>query len=62
MSDLTKADVLSIIADLERAIESTENAMKDRDDKDHFQGRIHAYKYALSRIKAMANWKGMELV
>lgn len=62
MSNLTKADILNIIADLERAIESSEDAMKDKDDKSHMQGRIHAYKYAVSRVKAMAQWKDMKLI
>ena len=62
MSDLTKADVLNILTDLERAIESSEKAMKLKDDKGHMQGRIHAYKYAVGRIKAMALWKSMKLI
>jgi hypothetical protein len=62
MSDLTKADVLSIIAELEKAIENNKKAQIDHGISDKRKGKIEAYEYAISRIKATAHWIGMKLI
>jgi hypothetical protein len=65
---LTKADVLSVLADIERGIENSKAAMgkgldpKSARDGDYVRrGKLQAYQYAESRLRAMARWKGMEL-
>lgn len=61
VNELTKADILSIIADLEKAIENNKKAQIDIGVSDKRKGKIEAYEYAINRIKAMTRWKGIEL-
>jgi len=57
----TKADVMKILAELEGAVEKNQIAQVEHGLSDIREGKIRAYRYAISRIKSMAQWKGIEL-
>lgn len=65
---MSLGNVRMIIAELTQAIENAENGMgKGLTEECRVQGdlirhgKIRAYNYAISRIKSMADWMGMEL-
>jgi len=56
----TKADVLSILADYQKALENNQE-LHNTSPTDYWAGKIAAYSWAISRIKSMMLWKGVNL-
>lgn len=62
---LSKSDCLKLLAEVEKAIEKTEQSMGCGSDEDvklndcFRRGKLQAYRYCLGRIESMMRWKGM---
>ena len=60
---LTQGDCLHVLAEIERGIENVENAGPSSNMRDGTilrKGKLHAYRYAKSRLVSMMKWKGMK--